>query len=148
MKKFIFSSLFLLLMNFVHPEPKNVSKIDLLKEMFQKMVVNKDASLIPYYYAKDLILYSNGNKENYAEFYDSHKKYYQTPIQYQIKFDDNATIENNNKVAARIFITTKLPNQPPQLIEVLLIAEYKDNKISKAWEVTDPDWSKMKAFKK
>jgi len=30
--------------------------------------------------------------------------------------------------------------------EVMLIAQYKDNKIFRIWEVTSPDWTQMKEF--
>ncbi len=57
-------------------------------------------------------------------------------------------LEQGNKVAGRLFITTKRPNEEAQEIEVMLIAEYKGNKLYRVWELTYPDWSKMKAFKK
>lgn len=125
----------------------NISNLQRLKNMFQEVVIKKDSSLIPYYYSKDFIMYSNGVKENYIQFYQSHIKYYNTPIQYKVQFDNTATMEKDDKVAARIFITTQTLNTAPQKIEVILIAQYKDNKIYRVWEVTDPDWSKMKEFK-
>jgi hypothetical protein len=51
-------------------------------------------------------------------------------------------------VAGRLFITTQMPNEPTNKIEVILIAEYKKNKIWRLWELTYPDWSKFKNFKK
>lgn len=125
----------------------NISNLQRLKNMFQQVVIKKNPSLIPYYYSKDFIMYSNGVKENYIQFYQSHKKYYNTSIQYKVQFDNTATMEKDDKVAARIFITTQTLNTAPQKIEVILIAQYKDNKIYRVWEVTDPDWSKMKEFK-
>ena len=50
----------------------------LLKEMFSEMVLQKEASLIPKYYHKGFLLYTNGQEMNYESFLESHKTYYQT----------------------------------------------------------------------
>jgi hypothetical protein len=39
------------------------------------------------------------------------------------------------------------PSEPAKKIEVILIAEYKDGKIYRLWELTYPDWSQLPAFK-
>lgn len=126
--------------------PEVRMNIDLLKEMFNKMVVQKDASLIPVYYHKEFLLYSNGQEMNYESFLESHKVYYETPIQYQIEYDDETLIEQGDRIAGRIWITTRRPGESPKKIEVILIAEYKDGKIYRLWELTWPDWSKLPAF--
>ena len=55
-------------------------------------------------------------------------------------------LEENEKVAGRIWITTSRSNETPKKIEVILIAQFKDNKIYRLWELTYPDWSKLPAF--
>jgi hypothetical protein len=45
-----------------------------------------------------------------------------------------------------VWITTSRPNEAHKKIEVILIAQYKDNKIYRMWELTYPDWSKLPAF--
>lgn len=122
--------------------------ITLLKEMFEKVTVNKDDKAIPLYYDKDFELYSNGNKMNYNKFLQMHQKIYKTSIQYKIRYDEETFVEQGNKVAGRLFITTKNPNEPDREIEIILIAIYKDHKLYRLWELTYPDWSQMKAFKK
>ncbi len=65
-----------------------------------------------------------------------------------MRYDEKTLIEQGNKVAGRLFITTKRPNEVAREIEVILVAEYKDNKLYRLWELTYPDWSKMKTFQK
>lgn len=120
--------------------------IELLKLMFTEMVLNKDASKIPQYYHEEFVMYSNQERMDYQEFYTAHQRYYATPIQYKIAYDEETLIEQGKKVAGRVWITTKLPSEPAKEIEVMLIAEYKDNKIYRLWELTFPDWSKLPAF--
>lgn len=122
------------------------TRLLLLKEMFDKVTVEKNDKAIPLYYDADFELYSNGNKMNYAAFLQLHKNIYKTSIQYKIRYDDETLVEQGNKVAGRIFITTKKPNEVAREIEVILVAEYKNNKLYRIWELTYPDWSKMKAF--
>lgn len=127
---------------------KTVSLSDNLKSMFNEMVVKKDASLISTYYDKEFLLYTNGKKMDYHQFLLSHKKIYRTNIKYSVTYDENSFVEQGNKVAARVFITTQKDKETAKEIEVILIAKYKNNKLFRLWELTYPDWSKMKSFKK
>lgn len=122
--------------------------VELLQEMFQKVTVEKNANLISTYYHPDFKLYSNGKEMSYVDFLKSHQEIYKTPIVYQMRYDENTWVEQGDKVAVRLFITTKMPNQAAREIEVVLIATYKDNKLYRLWELTYPDWSKMKSFEK
>jgi hypothetical protein len=121
--------------------------IEKLKEMFDEMVIKKDASLIPLYYHQNFLLYTNDQIMNYEDFLSSHQHYYATPIQYEVEYDEETLLEQEEKVAGRIWITTNRPNELTQKIEVILIAQFKDNKIYRVWELTYPDWSKLPAFK-
>jgi hypothetical protein len=120
--------------------------IEKLKEMFNKMVIPKNASLIPDYYHKEFLLYTNDLVTHYDDFLTSHQKYYATELQYQIEYDDETFLEQGEKLAGRVFITTSRPNESPKRIEVILIAQYKDGKIYRLWELTYPDWSKLPSF--
>jgi len=121
--------------------------LNLLKEMFSKMVIKKNASLIPQYYHEDFLLYTNDQKQDYNQFLKSHEDYYKTPIQYEVEYHEETLLEQGNKVAGRIWITTSRPNESPKKIEVMLIAEYKNEKLYRVWELTYPDWSNLPAFK-
>lgn len=120
----------------------------LLKDMFAKVTVAKNDKAIPEYYDKDFALYSNGKKMKYEEFLHLHQKVYETSIQYKVRYDEETFVEQGDKVAGRLFITINKPDEPTREIEVILIAEYKNDKLYRVWELTYPDWSKMKAFQK
>lgn len=124
-----------------------MSLIESLKEMFERMVVKKDASLIPHYYHPEFLLYTNDQETNYEEFLSSHQVYYTTPIQYKIEYDEQTLFESGDRLAGRIWITTSRPNEKPVRLEVMLIALYKEGKIYRLWELTYPDWSALPAFK-
>ncbi len=121
--------------------------IEKLKEMFEKMVIKKDASLISLYYHPDLLLYTNDQTIDYDNFLKSHQEYYATSIQYEVVYDEETLLEQEDKVAGRVWITTHRPNEASKKMEVILIAQFKDDKIYRLWELTYPDWSKLPAFK-
>jgi len=122
--------------------------IKILKEMFSEMVEKKNAALIPKYYHEEFELYANGQTQNYAYFLDFHKNIFQTGIYYKVSYDENAFIEQGEKVAARVFFVIRSkPSEPVKELEVILISEFKDNKIFRIWELCYPDWSKMPEFK-
>lgn len=125
---------------------QKVDNIAKLKEMFSQMVEQKNASLIPKYYHMDFLLYSNGKTMDYQQLLDSHVELYKTSIQYRIAYDEDTLLQEKDKVAGRVFITTQRSEEEPKEIEVILIVEYKDGKIYRVWELTWPDWSQMKAF--
>ena len=121
--------------------------IQKLQEMFKEMVLKKDASVIPLYYHPDFLLYTNDVAMSYNAFLESHVKYYATPIKYEVQYDEETLLEQGDKIAGRMWINTSRPNEPTRKIEVILIAQYKDDKIYRLWELTYPDWSKLPAFK-
>jgi len=122
--------------------------IKLMKEMFEKMVIKKDASLISQYYHYEFLLTTNGEKVDYEKFLKDHETYYKTDIQYKIEYEEETLLESKNKVAGRIWITTKRPDEPANKLEVMLIAEYREGKIYRLWELVYPDWKQLPAFKK
>lgn len=124
------------------------SNLSLFKAMFANMVVKKNIQLCSTYYAKDFQLYTNGIKQNYQQFCDGHKKIYATSIQYKVRYDDETFVDHNNRVAGRMWISVKHPGKPWSKIQVIVIAKYNAGKISKLWELTYPNWAKMKTFKK
>lgn len=117
-----------------------------LKEMFSEMVLKKDATKIPLYYHEEFLLYTNGQVTDYAEYLRSHEEYYSSPKQYAIVYDEETLFESNEKVAGRVWITVSVPGEKPKEIEVVLIAQYKQGKIYRLWELTYPDWSKLPEF--
>lgn len=120
--------------------------LNLLKEMFQEVTVKKNAALIPHYYHKDFLLFTNEQQMDFATFLSSHEVYYKTPITYTCAYDEETFVAQGEKVAGRMWITTQLPNESAKKIEVMLIVSYKDHKIYRLWELTYPDWSTLSAF--
>jgi hypothetical protein len=121
--------------------------LEKLKEMFNQMVLKKDASVIPLYYHPDFLLYTNEVTMDYDTYLESHLKYYATPIQYEVFYDEETLLEQGEKIAGRVWITTSMPDEAPRKIEVILIVQYREERIYRLWELTCPDWSKLPAFK-
>lgn len=121
--------------------------IEKLKEMFDEMVIKKAPDRIPEFYHTAFIIYTNGREMDYETFLNSHLEYYSTPIQYEVVYDTETFLEEGEKIAGRVWITTTRPDEPPTKIEVMLVAQYKENKLYRLWELTYPDWSQLPAFK-
>ncbi|MFK3670591.1 nuclear transport factor 2 family protein [Leifsonia aquatica] len=119
---------------------------DLLIRMFDQMVVRKDATAIPTYYDPEFVMVSNGVTQDYAAFRASHEGVYDTEIAYAIEYDDDAWVEHEDRVAARVWITTSRPDEAPTRIEVVLIAILRDGRILRLWELTWPNWAELPAF--
>lgn len=124
-----------------HPSPQA-----LLREMFEQMVVPKNADLVERFYHPDFTLTTNGIVQGYAEYVRGHREVYATGIQYSIRYDEDSWVESGDRVAARMWITTTRPGQSPTEIEVVLIAAYLDGRLHRVWELTWPDWSRLDAF--
>jgi hypothetical protein len=118
----------------------------LLREMFEQMVVAKDAGAIARYYHPEFVTYSDGISQTFAEFEAGHRGVYQTPISYSIAYDDEAWVEADGRVAARVWITTARPDEAPTRIEVVLIASFVDRRIHRIWETTWPSWRTVEAL--
>lgn len=110
------------------------------------MVVAKNADLIEHYYDPGFLMYSDGVCQTFAEFADSHRRTYATPISYAIEYDDEAWVESAGKVAGRLWITTVRPGEMPTRIEVVLIVAYRDGRIQRIWETTWPSWRSVAAL--
>lgn len=121
--------------------------IELLQEMFSEMVEKKNVSLVSQYYHPNFKLYANGVNQNYEELYASHVKIYQTDIGYKVTYDNESFIENKEKCAMRAFITLSWPDKNAVELDLILIAEFKENKIYRVWETCYPDWSQLETFK-
>ena len=120
--------------------------IQKLKEMFTEMVQKKDASLIPVFYHQDFVLCANQQVTDYNHFLTTHTEYYASERTYSVEYDEDTLLEQGEKVAGRIWITVSVPGGQPKKIEVILVAQYKADKIFRLWELTYPDWSKLPEF--
>lgn len=119
---------------------------ELLKEMFEKVTIEKNSDAIPHYYHPEFVMITNQQEMSYEAFYTSHLNIYGSSIDYSILYDEQTFVEQFDRVACRVWITTKRQNEAAVEIEVMLIAQYRDGKIYRLWELTFPDWSKLPAF--
>ena len=121
--------------------------VALLREMFDQMVVAKNAELVDRYYHRDFVMHSDGLTQDFIEFRESHREIYTTPITYEIEYDEQAWVEADAKVAGRLWITTSRPDEKPTRIEVVLIAAFRDGRIHRIWETTWPSWRNVASLK-
>jgi hypothetical protein len=119
---------------------------DVLRQMFDEMVVRKDATAIPRFYDPEFVMVSNGVVQEYEAFRASHEGVYDTDIMYAVEYDEEAWLEADDRVAARVWITTTRPYEKPTRIEVVLIATLRENRLLRLWELTWPNWSELPAF--
>lgn len=120
--------------------------VAVLREMFEEMVVAKDIAAADRFYDPSFVMYSNGVTQNFDEFVASHRTVYDTAISYAIEYDEEAWVIGGDKVAGRVWITTTRPGESPTRIEVVLIAAFKDGRITRVWETTWPSWNELPAF--
>lgn len=121
-------------------------RVQLLKEMFHEMVVKKDISQVPRYYHPEFVLESNGQRQGYDAFLAGHQRVYATAITYALRYDESSWVESGDKLACRVWITTRRPDQDAVEIEVVLIATYAGEQIRHLLELTWPDWTGVKAL--
>jgi hypothetical protein len=119
---------------------------ELMQEMFSQMVVAKDITQAERYYDPGLLLYTNGQVQDYAAFHAGHARVYPTEISYAVEYDDEAWVETGDRLAGRMWITTARPGEQATRIEVILVAVYRERRIFRLWELTWPDWSQLQAF--
>ncbi|MTD17490.1 nuclear transport factor 2 family protein [Nakamurella sp. YIM 132087] len=117
-----------------------------LRAMFDRMVIEKDATAVAKFYHPDFQMVSNGMTQDYGAFLASHQGVYDTAISYSVRYDEDAWVETGDRVAGRMWITTARPKERPTEIEVILIATYREGLIHRLWELTWPDWSRLAAF--
>lgn len=120
--------------------------VAVLRQMFEQMVVAKDITAVDRFYDPSFVMYSNGVTQNFEEFVASHRTVYDTAISYAVEYDEEAWVEGEDKVAGRVWITTTRPGESPTRIEVVLIAAFKDGRITRVWETTWPSWNDLPAF--
>lgn len=117
-----------------------------MKEMFREMVIKKDIAQVSRYYHPAFELESNGMRQGYAEFLAGHQRVYGTSIEYEVRYDESSWLEAGEKVAARLWITTRRPHEKAVEIEVVLIATFSGGRILHLLELTWPDWTRIKAL--
>lgn len=67
--------------------------VEMIKEMFEQMVLKKDPAAIARFYAPDFELHSNGVVRGFEEFAEGHRQVYASEITYGVEYDDDAVSE-------------------------------------------------------
>lgn len=117
-----------------------------LQRMFTEMVLAKDASKIDEFYDDEFLLISNGITQDHEEFVRFHREAFDTDISYAFRYDEDAVVEDGDRLGFRVFIELSWPDQPAREIEVIGIARYRDRRMHRLWELTFPDWSQEDAL--
>lgn len=119
---------------------ENINSINILKSMFHNVSEAKNIKEFDKYYDKNFILESNGQTFNYTVYKKQQAEIFNTIKSLTIlKYDD--VFSSGDKVATRINI--KLVKNSGEILNfyVILIAQIKNNKIYRMWELTYPGWN-------
>jgi fatty-acyl-CoA synthase len=117
-----------------------------LREMFTRMVEAKDATLVDTYYDPAFELITNGQTQDLPAFRAGHDRVYGTDIAYSVTYDDDAWVEQEDRLGGRVWITTQRPDEDATRIEVVLLAVYREGRILRLTELTWPDWTRVAAL--
>jgi hypothetical protein len=120
--------------------------VALVKEMFDRMLVAKDPDAISRYYAPDFVMITNGVTQQYEAFATSHEGISVGSETYAIEYDEQAWVESAGRVAGRMRITVRNPDETASHIEVMLIAVIVDDRIRRVWETYVTDASRSDGF--
>ena len=109
-----------------------------LVEMFNEVVVKKNASLIQHYFHPGFVLVTNGQRQALALFLRRHEIDYATSVSYDVHFDEHAWVEGAAAVGARCWLTVRRPGRATEVLEIVLIARYVNGRIHRIWELCRP----------
>ena len=123
-----------------------MSPQDLLREMFDRMVVAKDAALVDTFYDPDFVLTTNGLTQDLSAFAAGHRTVYATDIRYEVEYDDDAWVESADRVAGRMWITTSRPDENPTASRSSWSPPCSTADSTDSGRLTWPDWSRLAAF--
>lgn len=119
---------------------------DRLRQMFDEMVIAKQASRIPDFYDPEFVMETNQIRQGFSEFLADHEGYYNSDITYAVEYDTETVVEQGDGLACRVWVTTARPESEPTRIEVILIARFRGGRILRLWELTLPNWSTLPQF--
>jgi hypothetical protein len=120
------------------PEFRVLTPLERLREMFERVMVAKNAALIPEYYDPEFVLHSGREAQGYAAFAADRERMDETDISYAVEYDEDAWVQAGSDVAGRIWITASRPRQPSARTEVVLVARLRDGRLHRMWQLTGP----------
>lgn len=119
---------------------ENDSSVAIIKNMFKHFAEALDVTQLDNYYTKDFVLDSNNEQYDYATYKKQQAEIFATLKSLQvIKYED--LFSSGNKVAGRVLIKLVLKSKETHTFHVMFIADIKNNKIDRFWEMTNPSWS-------
>lgn len=144
MKNLIIISFFLICIQFCFaqstPLTEEEKNIKIFKEMFSEFAEKRDMSKIDHYYSNDFLLDSNHKIYDYPVYKKQQTDIFKTLKNLKvINYDD--LFAKNDKVVSRMTIELTNKDSKVDTYYVILIAQLKNNKIYRIWEVTYPSWS-------
>lgn len=123
-----------------HTTADDQSGVNVIKNMFKNFAETRDLSQLDHYYTQDFVLDSNNESYDYTTFKKQQAEVFATLKSLQVlKYED--IFSSGNKVAGRVIIKLVLKSKETHTFHVIFIADIKDNKIDRFWEMTNPSWS-------
>jgi hypothetical protein len=110
-----------------------------LLQMFSEVVIEKNASLIQSHFHPGFILEANGRRQGLPIFLRRRELDYATAVSYEVQFDDRAWIEAADAVGARLWLTVRKPGATANVLELLLLATYRGDRIYRMWQSAWPE---------
>ncbi|WP_369252846.1 hypothetical protein [Geodermatophilus amargosae] len=114
--------------------------------MFTHMVEAKDIAQVDTFYDPGFRLTTNGVTQELPAFRAGHERVCSTAIRYAVTYDEDAWVEQDDRLAGRLWISITRPGEPPRPIEVVFGAQFRGDRILRPWEPTWPDWSRLDAL--
>jgi hypothetical protein len=119
--------------------PQEAKNIALIKALFTEYAEKLDSSKLDNYFSKNFILVSNNEQDNYAKFKKEQTLLFNNLQSLKMLSIDDL-IAKDNKVVGRVSLKLTPKSGEPQVYYDIFIAQIKDHKIEKMWEVLYPSW--------
>ena len=116
--------------------------VELIKNMFIETAEKMNIAKIDEYFSPDFEMWSNDVHWNFKQYKVYHAKIFKESRKAtKIKWPLDDIFAKGDRVAAKVTITLLEKNDQKKDIQVMLIAQIKNNKIHRLWELTFPHWN-------
>lgn len=109
-----------------------------LVEIFNEVVLKKDASQIQRYFHPGFVLKTNGQRQALATFLRRRELEYSRSMTFEVNIDEQAWVDAETAVGARLWLTVRAPGKHPEVHEIVLLARFVDERIHRMWELCMP----------
>lgn len=132
-------SLSILQIQNVHAGSRDEKNIASFKHIFSEVSEKLDASQMDRYYTQDFILESNGEQYNYQVYKKQQVEIFKTLKKLRVIRYENL-FSSKNYVAGRMVILLQKKDKTQFKFYVIILAQIKNNKVHRIWEMTSPRW--------